>query len=136
MAKEAERLLEGTGWLPEPARLIETDAEARQSEALPPFLAEPIPAEVAEYVFREPINFEPGPCAGLFSLENTITQAFDFRGSVAYDDDRKREFHHVARRQLRLLAKAPIYRSASYDLRSNKAGIAVSWEITLDAEHL
>jgi ParB family transcriptional regulator, chromosome partitioning protein len=37
MAKEAERLLAGTGWLPEPLRLSEIETEA---EALPDFLAE------------------------------------------------------------------------------------------------
>ncbi|HWV51721.1 ParB/RepB/Spo0J family partition protein [Pseudorhodoplanes sp.] len=44
MAKEAERLLEGTGWLPEPLRLAETEAEASQAQpsetgTLPEFLA-------------------------------------------------------------------------------------------------
>ncbi len=41
MAKEAERLLDGTGWLPEPLRLagIETDAPTGEAEALPDFLA-------------------------------------------------------------------------------------------------
>ncbi len=43
MAREAERLLEGTGWLPEPLRLAEaevvTDAAASEPEALPAFLA-------------------------------------------------------------------------------------------------
>jgi ParB family chromosome partitioning protein len=44
MAREAERLLEGTGWLPEPLRLAEaevvTDAAAGEVEALPGFLTE------------------------------------------------------------------------------------------------
>ncbi len=44
MAREAERLLEGTGWLPEPLRLVEVDAVERDSdgeaEALPEFLAD------------------------------------------------------------------------------------------------
>jgi ParB family chromosome partitioning protein len=44
MAKEAERLLDGTGWLPEPLRLIDsetaTDAETAAVEALPAFLAD------------------------------------------------------------------------------------------------
>ena len=47
MAKEAERLLDGTGWLPEPLRTPEdtgvdtTDADARgDEEALPAFLAD------------------------------------------------------------------------------------------------
>jgi ParB family chromosome partitioning protein len=43
MAKEAERLLDGTGWLPEPLRLVEIetepDAPAGEAEALPDFLA-------------------------------------------------------------------------------------------------
>ncbi len=48
MAKEAERLLDGTGWLPEPLRLATTVAvddaadggETREAEALPAFLAD------------------------------------------------------------------------------------------------
>ena len=42
MAREAERLLEGTGWLPEPLRLDEVGAvgePAADPEALPEFLA-------------------------------------------------------------------------------------------------
>ena len=43
MAKEAERMLDGTGWLPEPLRLAESeappDAQTDQVEALPEFLA-------------------------------------------------------------------------------------------------
>jgi ParB family chromosome partitioning protein len=44
MAREAERLLEGTGWLPEPLRLADTDAVGdagtSEAEALPEFLAD------------------------------------------------------------------------------------------------
>lgn len=43
MAREAERLLDGTGWLPEPLRLTDLDSEhapAGEAEALPKFLAE------------------------------------------------------------------------------------------------
>ncbi len=65
-----------------------------------------------------------------------MTDAFDFRTSVAYDDIRKREFHRLARRQLGLLAKALDLPSGSYDLRSNIAGIAVSGEITLHSERI
>jgi ParB family chromosome partitioning protein len=46
MAKEAERLLEGTGWLPEPLRLADAESAAapaveveNEAEALPAFLA-------------------------------------------------------------------------------------------------
>jgi ParB family chromosome partitioning protein len=38
MAKEAERLLDGTGWLPEPLRTPD-EAEAAEAEALPAFLS-------------------------------------------------------------------------------------------------
>jgi hypothetical protein len=67
---------------------------------------------------------------------STTSSAFDFRKSVSYDDARKREFHRLARRQLGLLAKALDLAPGSYDLRSNMAGIAVSGEITLHAEHI
>jgi len=43
MAKEAQRLLEGTGWLPEPLRFVEIETRAEvpiyEDEALPDFLA-------------------------------------------------------------------------------------------------
>ncbi len=44
MAKEAERLLDGSGWLPEPLRLAEQDTEM----ALLAFLADDEPAIAAE----------------------------------------------------------------------------------------
>jgi len=44
MAKEAERLLDGTGWLPEPLRLVDSvdvsDMPTDTVEALPAFLAD------------------------------------------------------------------------------------------------
>ena len=44
MAKEAERLLDGSGWLPEPLRLAAVEAEPAQQESeagpLPEFLSE------------------------------------------------------------------------------------------------
>jgi ParB family chromosome partitioning protein len=44
MAREAERLLDGTGWLPEPLRLRIADAsgspDVADPEALPAFLAD------------------------------------------------------------------------------------------------
>jgi ParB family chromosome partitioning protein len=43
MAKEAERLLDGSGWLPEPLRLVDSGASpAEEGEAgsLPEFLAD------------------------------------------------------------------------------------------------
>jgi ParB family transcriptional regulator, chromosome partitioning protein len=44
MAKEAERLLDGRGWLPAPLRIPETDA-ATEAEALPALDIPPLAAE-------------------------------------------------------------------------------------------
>ncbi len=49
----------------------------------------------------------------------------------AYDEDQKRRFHTTARVRLRQLATALRLRAGSFDLRSNKAGIAISGEVTL-----
>ncbi len=48
MAKEAERLLDGTGWLPEPLRQIDPSPAAAEAEALPTFLTEEPSAQAAE----------------------------------------------------------------------------------------
>jgi ParB family chromosome partitioning protein len=48
MAKEAERLLDGTGWLPEPLRSFDYTTETQEPEALPAFLSQELPAEAAE----------------------------------------------------------------------------------------
>jgi ParB family chromosome partitioning protein len=52
MAREAERLLDGTGWLPEPLRLVEIDAVEHdaggEAGALPEFLADPEDEAVAD----------------------------------------------------------------------------------------
>jgi hypothetical protein len=61
---------------------------------------------------------------------------FDFRQRVAYDAERKMAFHRHARRQLRLLGDALRLDRATYDLRSNAGGIAVSGEITLHGDDL
>jgi hypothetical protein len=61
---------------------------------------------------------------------------FDFRKSVAYDAEAKRLFHSRAKSQLRRIATALGLEPASYNLRSNQAGIAVSGEITLLSDHL
>jgi ParB family chromosome partitioning protein len=44
MAKEAERLLDGTGWLPEPLRLAEAAPASSESDAA----AEPLPEFLAD----------------------------------------------------------------------------------------
>lgn len=54
----------------------------------------------------------------------------------AYDDAQKRSFHATARSRLRKLADELRFPPGSYDLRSNKGGIAVSGEITLHHEQI
>ena len=61
---------------------------------------------------------------------------FDFRKPVAYDGEAKRAFHNHARRRLKQLADTLGLSPGAYDLRSNLAGIAVSGELTLHADHL
>ena len=64
------------------------------------------------------------------------SKEFDFRKSVAYDAEAKRLFHSRTKSQLRRIATALGLEPASYDLRSNQAGIAVSGEITLHGDRL
>ena len=51
MAKEAERLLDGSGWLPEPLRLVAVESEPAQRGAkagpLPEFLSDDEEREAA-----------------------------------------------------------------------------------------
>lgn len=58
MAKEAERLLDGAGWLPEPLRMIEagtsTGEPASETEALPAFLADDEDGDTAASDPEEP----------------------------------------------------------------------------------
>ena len=58
----------------------------------------------------------------------------DWYASCAYEPDRKRRFHSAARARLRHLAAELGFPSTSFDVHSNKAGIAVSGEITLHHE--
>src|SRR3546814_6826918 len=55
---------------------------------------------------------------------------------VAYDEPAKRLFHTEGRAALQVLAKALALGSGSFDVRSNKAGPAVSGAVTLHAEML
>lgn len=55
---------------------------------------------------------------------------------VAYDEPAKRLFHSEGRAALRRLAEALGLEEGSFDIRSNKAGPAVSGEITLHGETL
>ncbi|MCO5066791.1 MAG: hypothetical protein M9924_20665 [Rhizobiaceae bacterium] len=56
---------------------------------------------------------------------------FDWNRSCSYDEQQKRRFHTTARSRLKKLAGELGLPPDSYDLRSNRAGIAVSGEVTL-----
>ncbi len=55
---------------------------------------------------------------------------FDWTKSCSYDAQQKRRFHSTARSRLKKLAAELHLPAGSYDLRFNKAGIAVSGEVT------
>jgi hypothetical protein len=56
---------------------------------------------------------------------------FQWDKSCCYDEQQKRRFHTTARSRLKKLAAELNLPPGSYDLRSNKAGVAVSGEVTL-----
>lgn len=56
---------------------------------------------------------------------------FDWTKSCSYDEHQKRRFHTTARSRLKKLAAELHLPSGSYEVRSNRAGIAVSGEVTL-----
>lgn len=55
---------------------------------------------------------------------------------VSYDDAAKRQFHADGRRAMQRLATALGLANGTFDVRSNKAGPAVSGEITLHGEEV
>lgn len=52
----------------------------------------------------------------------------------ACDEDQKRRFHTTARTRLSSVGDGAAPSACSFDLRSNKAGIAISGEVTLHHE--
>ncbi|EXL04894.1 hypothetical protein [Aquamicrobium defluvii] len=56
---------------------------------------------------------------------------FDWTKSCSYDAQQKRRFHSAARSRLKKLAAELGLPPGSFDIRSNRAGIAVSGEVTL-----
>jgi hypothetical protein len=56
---------------------------------------------------------------------------FDWTKNCSYDEQQKRRFHITARSRLKKLAAELHLPAGSYEVRSNKAGIAVAGEITL-----
>lgn len=61
---------------------------------------------------------------------------FQWTRSCSYDEQQKKRFHAAARSRLKKLAIELGLPAGSYDIRSNRAGIAVSGEITLHHEHI
>ncbi len=64
-----------------------------------------------------------------------VLRTLAYRG-VSYDEAAKRTFHTEGRTAMRRLADALGLEDGSYDVRSNKGGVAVSGEITLHGEEL
>ena len=56
---------------------------------------------------------------------------FQWTKSCSYDEEQKRRFHATARSRLKKLAAELHLSPGSFEVRSNRAGIAVSGEITL-----
>jgi hypothetical protein len=61
---------------------------------------------------------------------------FQWSKSCSYNEQHKRRFHTTARSRLKKLAAELGLKPGSYDLRSNRAGIAVSGEITLHHDRI
>jgi hypothetical protein len=64
-----------------------------------------------------------------------VLRTLAYRG-VSYDEAAKRTFHAEGRTAMRRLAEALGLADGSYEVRSNKGGIAVSGEITLHGEEV
>jgi hypothetical protein len=62
--------------------------------------------------------------------------SYDWTKSCDGKAAEKEEFHKQARRLLKALAKDMDFKAGAFDLRSNKAGSAVSGEITLHHDHV
>ena len=54
----------------------------------------------------------------------------------AFDEAQKRSFHATGRKRLNALAKALGLEPGAYEVRNNRAGIAVSGEVTLHGQNL
>lgn len=60
---------------------------------------------------------------------------FQWTKSCSYDEEQKRRFHATARSRLKKLATELRLSPGSFEVRSNRAGVAVSGEITLHHEN-
>jgi hypothetical protein len=61
---------------------------------------------------------------------------FRWTKSCAYDGDQKKRFHTTARSRLKKLAAELRLAPGSFNIRSNRGGIAVSGEITLHHDRI
>jgi hypothetical protein len=66
--------------------------------------------------------------------KTTMAKSINWYRNVSYNAPSKDSFHSMARARLRKLALALNLAPGSYDIRSNKGGIAVSGEITLHTD--
>lgn len=80
--------------------------------------------------------WRPAPRVETESKMTKAKPAFDWTKSCSYEHDQKEAFHRIARARLKALADALGLPAGSYDLRSNKGGIAVSGEVTLHHDHV
>jgi nickel-dependent lactate racemase len=74
----------------------------------------------------------PGPATvpGRCSYGHGDPNMFQWTRSCSYDEEQKRRFHSIARSRHKKLAAELALSVGTYHIRSNKAGIAVSGEIT------
>ena len=79
----------------------------------------------------DPAMAEIYQCDTLAQLASVHIDAYSEHGAV-----RKAKFHKMAKRQLKRLANSILLAPGSYDIRSNKGGIAVTGEITLHGHRL
>ena len=56
--------------------------------------------------------------------------------SLSYNEEGKETFHRLGRNVLKIVAFGMQLAPGSYEIRSNKGGIAVSGEVTLHGEHI
>ena len=61
---------------------------------------------------------------------------FQWNRSCSYDEQQKRRFHTTARSRLKKLAAELEFPPSTYEIRANRAGIAVSGEVTLHHERV
>jgi hypothetical protein len=106
-----------------------SDAQLRRFDAL---LA--MPDDEFLRVCTSHPNYRPG--SAITEPPAAIPAKFDWGKSCSYDMDAKIAFHNAARQRLKQVAQHLGLAPEDYDLRTNKAGIAVSGETTLHCDGL